>query len=55
MIFMVHNGMTPVLCLNKDSSKNVRDLGISYFLVWLIYLLIGIFGAFGIVGREVGH
>ena len=45
MAFIIHNCVTQIMSTNEDKSKNERDLGLGYSLVWSIYLLIGIFGS----------
>lgn len=37
---------------NKDQRKNERDLGLSYMLGFLLYELIGLFGAFAVSGID---
>ena len=37
---------------NNDKSKNERDLGFGYIVVWSVYFFIGVFGSLAIVGEK---
>ena len=49
---MVHTALGEIMSTNTDKSKNERDLGYGYLVVWLIYALIGIFGSLGLLGKK---
>ena len=40
-----------MLKCNKDQSKNRRDIGLTFFTGGIIYSLIGILGAYGILSN----
>lgn len=54
LAYMIHNSVVGMMKSNKDSSKNSRDLGIAYFLVFLFYAILGMIGALGVAGLYYG-
>jgi hypothetical protein len=51
MSFMIHNGIVPMIRKNQDQSKNSRDLGISYMVVCIFYLIAGTIGSMGLYNK----
>jgi sodium-coupled neutral amino acid transporter 9 len=42
MAYFIHSAVTTMMRDNKDQSKNARDLGIAYFLVFATYTILGL-------------
>jgi len=42
MAYFIHSAVTTLVKDNKDQSKNARDLGIAYILVFVTYTLLGL-------------
>ena len=55
LAFTIHTNFGPMLKCNKDQIKNRRDLGLTFFAGGLIYSMIGILGAYGILNRDIGN
>ena len=53
--YFLHTIAQPVLRQSKNPEKNNRDLFIGYFLVFLSYALVGVFGYIGFVGYDFRH
>ena len=51
MACAVQTNIIPFTKGNKDQSKNVRDVGISYLLGFLLYEAVGIIGALAVSGE----
>jgi sodium-coupled neutral amino acid transporter 9 len=51
MAYTCHTVVGSLLKHNKHQENNKRDLAITFFCGFLIYLLIGILGGLGISGR----
>jgi sodium-coupled neutral amino acid transporter 9 len=49
LAFMIHNAIGTFTSCNRVKENNSRDLSISYFLAGLIYGMVGVLGAIGIV------
>jgi hypothetical protein len=50
--FLIQNCVISIYNKNENPSNNKRDLFIAYFLAFLIYSYIGIFGQIGILGKQ---
>jgi sodium-coupled neutral amino acid transporter 9 len=50
LAFMIHNAVAGIMKNNRDSSKNTRDLGIAYSLVWVLYVILGVMGSLAVAG-----
>ena len=48
--YCLHPQIIPIMRNNKKQENNERDVSIGYFLVFLSYVLIGVFGYFGFTG-----
>ena len=48
LAYLMHNAITGIMKNNKDSSKNSRDLKISYTTVFVAYVILGVFGCFAV-------
>lgn len=53
LAFFGHNVVNAIVANNEKPQNNVRDLRIGYLFVYIIYLIVGIFGSVGIVGIKV--
>ncbi|CAD8055073.1 unnamed protein product [Paramecium sonneborni] len=51
--FMVHSCIVPIMKNNLEQQNNLRDIAISFGWTWIIYALVGIFGAIAIQGKIV--
>ena len=49
--YFLHPVIIPICRANKHQDKNVRDVGLGYFYVYLTYITIGVFGYIGFSGR----
>lgn len=49
--FMCHNGITNITSSNKTFEKNSRDTTLAYIVAFCVYLIIGLIGCLGLVGR----
>ena len=48
--YFLHPVSIAIIRKNRDQTKNERDVFLGFFLVFISYLLIGIFGYFGFMG-----
>jgi len=48
LAYMIHNSLAGMMKSNRDSSNNTRDIGIAYFLVFIFYCILGLFGMFAV-------
>ena len=51
MACAVQSNIIPFVKANKDQSKNVRDVGVSYVLGFFLYEAVGIIGALAVSGE----
>ena len=49
--FTVHTIINPIMKVNRNQENNVRDLRISYFFGFLIYVVIGILGCLSVLSK----
>ena len=50
--FTIHTVVNPIIKANLNQKNNLRDLRISYFLGFLIYASIGVFGCLSVLGNS---
>ena len=48
MSFFVHNVVVSILAKNKNANRNIRDVIVGFSLCEIVYLIVGIFGAFAL-------
>eukprot|EP00340_Litonotus_pictus_P000139 CAMPEP_0170525586 /NCGR_PEP_ID=MMETSP0209-20121228/11014_1 /TAXON_ID=665100 ORGANISM="Litonotus pictus, Strain P1" /NCGR_SAMPLE_ID=MMETSP0209 /ASSEMBLY_ACC=CAM_ASM_000301 /LENGTH=536 /DNA_ID=CAMNT_0010814885 /DNA_START=105 /DNA_END=1715 /DNA_ORIENTATION=- len=48
--YFIHNVVVGMMKSGKDSSKNSRNLGIAYIIVFAKYTILGLFGSFAVAG-----
>lgn len=51
LAFISHNILIPIIKYNVNFKNNKRDVGIAYVVTAMIYVMIGVFGSFGIGWR----
>lgn len=52
LAFMPHQAIIPIVKRNEKQKNNARDLAVSFVWAWLVYGLVGCFGAIAIAGKE---
>ncbi|CAD8132403.1 unnamed protein product [Paramecium octaurelia] len=51
--FMVHSCIVPIMKNNLQQENNLRDIAISFGWTWILYALVGSFGAIAIQGKAL--
>lgn len=49
LAFTIHTNFGPMIKCNRDQTKNIRDIGITFFVGAILYSIIGIMGSYGIM------
>ena len=53
--YFMHPCVIPIIRKNRVHENNERDLSIAYFLVFLVYLTIGVTGYYGFMGSDFNN
>jgi len=55
LAFNIHNCVIPIMKQNKFQENNVRDIKIAFSISTCVYVIIGVFGMIGVVGKSGGQ
>jgi sodium-coupled neutral amino acid transporter 9 len=53
MAYTCHTVVGSILKQNKQQENNKRDLGLTFFVGFLIYVIIGVIGGLGLTGKII--
>ena len=55
LAYMIHNTVCGIIKSNKNPQNNTRDLLLAYLLVFVKYVILGVFGSFAVAGLYNSH